>query len=227
MFGQARRLRREFEDEALPHLDGLYGVALRLTRNPGDAEDLVQDTLLRAYRYWNKFERGTNCKAWLFKILTNTFINRYHRAKRDREHLAAVAAVVGDDEAATQDILSHEVAEASRDPEGALASRLLSDDVVRALEMLPAEFRLAVLLCDVEEFSYKEIAEIMDCPVGTVMSRLFRGRRLLQRALHDYAVEQGIIKPVDPVDRGKPEGKDIEIIDLAAERQKRTTESES
>jgi RNA polymerase sigma-70 factor (ECF subfamily) len=222
MFGQARRLRREFEDEALPHLDGLYGVALRLTRNPRDAEDLVQDTLLRAYRYWNKFERGTNCKAWLFKILTNTFINRYHRAKRDREHLAAVAAVVGDDEAATQDILSHEVAEASRDPEGALASRLLSDDVVRALEMLPAEFRLAVLLCDVEEFSYKEIAEIMDCPVGTVMSRLFRGRRLLQRALHDYAVEQGIIKPVDPVDRGKPE-----IIDLAAERQKRTTESES
>ncbi len=208
MLGQARKLRREFEDEALPHLDALYGVALRLTRNPRDAEDLVQDALLRAYRYWHKFERGTNCKAWLFKILTNTFINRYHRARRDREHLASVAAQVVDDEAATQDILSHEVAEASRDPEGAVASRLLSDDVVRALETLPAEFRLAVLLCDVEEFSYKEIAEIMDCPVGTVMSRLFRGRRILQRTLHDYAVEQGIIKPVD-------------VIDLAAEREKR------
>ena len=215
MLGEARRLRRQFEDDALPHLNALYGVALRLTRNPRDAEDLVQDTVLRAYRYWHKFERGTNCKAWLFKILTNTFINRYHRTKRDRDHLASVRpswphshAPHGDEEAATQDILSHEVTEASRDPEGALASRLLSDDVIRALEALPPEFRLAVLLCDVEEFSYKEIAEIMDCPVGTVMSRLFRGRRLLQRSLHDYAVEQGIIKPV-------------EVIDLDAERAKR------
>ena len=215
MLGEARKLRRQFEDDALPHLNALYGVALRLTRNPRDAEDLVQDTVLRAYRYWHKFERGTNCKAWLFKILTNTFINRYHRTKRDRDHLASVRpswphshAPHGDEEAVTQDILSHEVTEASRDPEGALASRLLSDDVIRALEALPPEFRLAVLLCDVEEFSYKEIAEIMDCPVGTVMSRLFRGRRLLQRSLHDYAVEQGIIKPV-------------EVIDLDAERAKR------
>ena len=210
MLGEARKLRRQFEDDALPHLNALYGVALRLTRNPRDAEDLVQDTVLRAYRYWHKFERGTNCKAWLFKILTNTFINRYHRTKRDRDHLASVRPIWPryDEEAATQDILSHEVTEASRDPEGALASRLLSDDVIRALEALPPEFRLAVLLCDVEEFSYKEIAEIMDCPVGTVMSRLFRGRRLLQRSLHDYAVEQGIIKPV-------------EVIDLDAERAKR------
>ena len=222
MLGQARKLRREFEDEAVPHLDALYGVALRLTRNPRDAEDLVQDTVLRAYRYWHKFERGTNCKAWLFKILTNTFINRYHRVRRDREHLASVAAQVDLDEAATQDILSHEVAEASRDPEGALASRLLSDDVVRALETLPAEFRLAVLLSDVEEFSYKEIAEIMECPVGTVMSRLFRGRRLLQRALHDYAVEQGIIKPVEaPAPEQQPPAGLPALIDLDAERQKR------
>ena len=162
-----------------------------MTRNERDAEDLVQDTLLRAYRFWDKFEKGTNCKAWLFKILTNTFINRYHKGRK--EHEVAVAAA---DEAETQDILSHEVTQASRDPEGALVSRLLSDDVQRALAELPADFRLAVLLCDVEEFSYKEIAEIMDCPVGTVMSRLFRGRRLLSRALHDYAVEQGIIKPV-------------------------------
>src|SRR5215470_2524670 len=197
MLGKARKLRREFEEEALPHVDALFGVALRLTRNPRDAEDLVQDALLRAYRYWHKFEQGTNCRAWLFKILTNTFINRYNRNRRDREHLA-------DEEAATQDILSHEVTEASRDPEGALASRLLSDDVVRALESLPTDFRLAVLLSDVEEFSYKEIAEIMECPVGTVMSRLFRARRLLQRALHDYAVEQGIIKPTLRLVENKP-----------------------
>src|SRR5262249_34618531 len=162
----------------------------RLTRNERDAEDLVQDTLLRAYRYWQRFVPGTNCKAWLFKILSNTFITRYHAQRRNAEVVAAAAH-----EAATDDILSHEVTHASRDPEGALASRLLSDDVVRALEALPGDFRLAVLLSDVEEFSYKEIADIMDCPVGTVMSRLFRGRRMLQRTLHDYAVEQGIIKP--------------------------------
>jgi RNA polymerase sigma-70 factor (ECF subfamily) len=206
MLGKARKLRREFEDQALPHLDALYGTALRLTRNERDAEDLVQDVVLRAYRYWSKFEQGTNCKAWMFKILTNTFINRYHARRRDQEMVLQAS-----DEAATQDILSHEVREASRDPEGAIASRLLSDDVVRALETLPADFRIAVLLSDVEEFSYKEIADIMECPVGTVMSRLYRGRRLLQRALHDYAVEQGIIKPVvsAPAD----------TIDLAAYRQ--------
>jgi RNA polymerase sigma-70 factor (ECF subfamily) len=209
MLGKARRLRREFEDEALPHLDALYGTALRLTRNERDAEDLVQDVVLRAYRYWSKFERGTNCKAWMFKILTNTFINRYHAKRRDQEMVFQAS-----EEAATQDILSHEVREASRDPEGAIASRLLSDDVVRALESLPADFRIAVLLADVEEFSYKEIADIMECPVGTVMSRLYRGRRLLQRALHDYAVEQGIIKPVARLAEVP-----ADTIDLAAYRQ--------
>jgi RNA polymerase sigma-70 factor, ECF subfamily len=197
-----RKIRKEFEEHAIPHTDALYGTALRLTRNPRDAEDLVQDTLLRAYRFWHTFETGTNCKSWLFKILSNTFINRYHKGRRDRE-IAQQLADAGAD--LTADILSHEVTESSRDPEGALASRLLSDDVVRALEALPTDFRLAVLLCDVEEFSYKEIAEIMECPVGTVMSRLFRARRMLQRTLHEYAVEQGIIKPVvasadDPID---------------------------
>jgi RNA polymerase sigma-70 factor, ECF subfamily len=189
MLGKARRLRREFEREALPHMQALHGTALRLTRNARDAEDLVQETFLRAYRYWDRFVPGSNCKAWIFKILTNTFITRYHARRRDHEVMAA-------EDQATDEILSHEVLHASRDPEGAVASRLMSGDVVRALEALPADFRLAVLLCDVEEFSYKEIAEIMECPVGTVMSRLFRGRRLLQRALHEYAVEQGIIRPV-------------------------------
>ncbi len=184
------KLRREFEREALPHLGALHGTALRLTRNERDAEDLVQDTILRAYRYFDKFEPGTNAKAWLFKILSNTFITGYHARKRDLELALSVA-----EEAETRDIVHHEAQLSARDPEGAVASRLLSDDVIRALEALPAEFRLVVLLCDVEEFSYKEIAEIMDCPVGTVMSRLFRARRLLQRTLHDYAVEQGIIRP--------------------------------
>lgn len=190
MLGKARRLRREFEEVALPHVDALYGTALRMTRNDRDAEDLVQDTLLRAYRFFHKFEQGTNCKAWLFKILTNTFINRYNAGKRDREIVETMKL----DEEAMQDIVAAEVSVQARDPEGALASRLLSDDVIRALEALPADFRLAVLLCDVEEFSYKEIADIMECPVGTVMSRLFRGRKLLQKALHDYAVDQGIIR---------------------------------
>jgi RNA polymerase sigma-70 factor (ECF subfamily) len=189
MLGRARRQRREFEREALPHLGALHGTALRLTRNERDAEDLVQDAILRAYRYWSKFEAGTNCKAWLFKILRNTFITRYHSAKRDLEIALAVA-----EEPETTDIISEEARQTARDPEGALASRLLSDDVVKAVESLPTDFRLAVLLSDVEELSYKEIADVMECPVGTVMSRLYRGRRLLQRALHDYAVEQGIIQ---------------------------------
>jgi RNA polymerase sigma-70 factor (ECF subfamily) len=193
MLGKARRTRRDYEREALPHLDALYAMGLRLTRNERDAEDLVQDAMLRAYKYWDRFESGTNCKAWLFKILSNTFINRYHKGRREGEIAQAIAE---ETEAETQDILSHEMAQSSRDPEGALGSRLLSDDVVRALASLPGEFRLVVLLSDVEEFSYKEIADIMDCPVGTVMSRLHRGRRLLQRALHDYAVELGIIKPI-------------------------------
>jgi RNA polymerase sigma-70 factor (ECF subfamily) len=209
MFGRARQARSDFEREALPHLDALFGTAIRLTRNEKDAEDLVQDTVLRAYRFWGKFEKGTNCKAWLFKILTNTFINRYHKGKREQELALAAAA----EESVTQDILTHEAQSAARDPEGALASRLLSDDVQRALESIPTEFRLAVLLCDLEELSYKEIADIMECPVGTVMSRLYRGRRLLQRALHDYAVEQGIIKPV-------PAESSAETISLADYRKK-------
>jgi RNA polymerase sigma-70 factor (ECF subfamily) len=207
MFGKPGKLRTEFERQALPHLDALYGTAMRLTRNPRDAEDLVQDALLRAYRFWGQFEQGTNCKAWLFKILTNTFINRYHKNRRDQEMAREVAA----DEDVNESVVSQDAAERSRDPEGAMVRGMLSDDVLRALDGLPTDFRLAVVLCDLQELSYKEIAEIMECPVGTVMSRLFRGRRLLQKQLRDYALAEGVIRDSKDV-------KTADVVDMDAFR---------
>jgi RNA polymerase sigma-70 factor (ECF subfamily) len=191
---QRRRQRRDFENTALPHLGSLYGAAFRLTRNPRDAEDLVQDVMLRAYRFWDSFEPDSNCKAWLFKILTNTFINQYQKTKRHREVLSAALC----EQEATDGVLVHERALSQRDPEGILLDQSLSEDVSAALAELPADFRLAVVLCDVEGFSYKEIADIMDCPVGTVMSRLHRGRRLLRQSLRDFAVAQGFVRSTAP-----------------------------
>jgi RNA polymerase sigma-70 factor (ECF subfamily) len=185
-----RTRRKEFEEIALPHLDALYGAALRLTRDPRDAEDLVQDSILRAYRFWDSFQRDSNCKAWLLKIVTNTFINSYQKAKRTREVLTAAVC----EQEATDGVLVHERAIAQRDPEGALIENTLSEDVANALAAVPADFRMAVVLCDMQGLSYKEIADVMDCPVGTVMSRLYRGRRLLKKALHDFAVKEGIIR---------------------------------
>jgi RNA polymerase sigma-70 factor (ECF subfamily) len=179
--------RREFETLALPHLDGLYAAGLRLTRNPRDAEDLVQDTVLRAFRFFDKFERGTNIKAWLYKILTNTFINRYRRTTKERN-------IVEDERDSVQDrLVSRDAADVAEDPERAFFDRLLSDDVLRAIDSIPVDFRLAVILADLQDFSYKEIADILDVPVGTVMSRLFRGRRLLQKQLAEYAASSGVL----------------------------------
>jgi RNA polymerase sigma-70 factor (ECF subfamily) len=186
--------RQEFEREALVHLDAMYGAAYRLTRNPRDAEDLVQDAVLRAYRFWDSFEKDSNCKAWLLRILTNTFINEYQRKKRSREVLDAAAA----EQDATDGVLVHAGAQLQRDAEQVLVERSVSDDVQRALEALPDDFRTAVVLCDIEGLSYKEIAEIMECPVGTVMSRLFRGRRLLQTALREFAVASGYVRDAAP-----------------------------
>ena len=185
-----RKRRNDFEHTALPHMNALYGAAYRLTRNPRDAEDLVQDAMLRAYRFWDSFQKDSNCKAWLFRILSNTFINHYQKKKRTREVLDAAIA----EQSVTDGVLVQERSANQRDPEGILLDRMLSDDVMRALESLPKDFRLAVVLCDIEGFSYKEIAEIMECPVGTVMSRLHRGRRQLAKTLRDFAMEQGIIK---------------------------------
>jgi RNA polymerase sigma-70 factor, ECF subfamily len=188
--------RKDFQQQAMPFLDAMFGTAYRLTRNPRDAEDLVQESLLRAYRFWDTFERDSNCKAWLLRIVTNTFINEYQRKKRSREILEAATS----EQAATDGVLIHEQAERYQSPERALLERGVSDDVQRALEALPDDFRLAVVLCDMQGLSYKEIAEIMDCPVGTVMSRLFRGRKLLAGALRGYAQDQGFAPTTDTID---------------------------
>jgi RNA polymerase sigma-70 factor (ECF subfamily) len=200
--------REEFEELALRHLDALYAAALRLTKNDRDAEDLVQDAFLRAYRFFDKFERGTNMKAWLFKILTNTFINRYRRSVKER------SIVEGSErEAVHERFVSRDASEIAANPEQHFFDRLLSDDVLRAVDALPIDFRMVVILADLQEFSYKEIAEILDVPVGTVMSRLYRGRRLLQKALAAYAVKSGVLP-----DRGE----DVDgSIDLEAWRKRK------
>jgi len=191
-FPRSNHSKKEFEALALSHLDPLYSAALRLTKNDRDAEDLVQDTCMRAFRFFDKFERGTNMKAWLFKILTNTFINRYRRKVKERN------VVEGSERDAVHErFISRDATDFAANPEQYLFDRLLSDDVLRAIDGLPIDFRLVVILADLQEFSYKEIAEILDCPVGTVMSRLFRGRKLLQKTLREYALGQGVLNDVD------------------------------
>jgi RNA polymerase sigma-70 factor (ECF subfamily) len=195
-----KQKRTEFERQALAHVDALYGAAYRLTRNPRDAEDLVQDSLLRAYRFWDSFQQDSNCKAWLLRIVTNTFINEYQRRKRSREVLDAATA----EQDATDGVLVHAAANDKQSPDKALLSASVSDDVQRALEQLPDDFRTAVILCDMQGLSYKEIAEIMATPVGTVMSRLFRGRKLLAAALREFAVAEGYVKNSEaPIDLEK------------------------
>jgi len=181
--------RRNFAALAFPHMDALYGTALRMTRRPHDAEDLVQDVYLRAYRFFDRFEEGTNFKAWIFKILTNTFINRYRQKARAPqqtdfekvEFFYAAAEKERDDK--------YEV----RYDEKQYAD-LFGDEVSAALGRLSYDFRAVVILCDIEEFSYKEISQILDAPIGTVMSRLSRARQQLQNYLRDYAQREGVVK---------------------------------
>ena len=222
----SREKRVEFERQALVHTDALFGAAYRLTRNARDAEDLVQDSLLRAYRFWDSFEQDSNCKAWLLRIVTNTFINEYQRKKRSREVLDAASA----EQDTTDGVLMHAEATDRQSPERTLLDRSVSDDVQRALEALPEDFRTAVVLCDVQGLSYKEIADIMGTPVGTVMSRLFRGRKLLAAALREFAVSEGYVKTDSKPDRTihgadlKTDAKDDndEAIDLGKYRAART-----
>jgi len=182
-------LRARFERDVMPLLSGLYSSALRMTRNPADAEDLVQDTVLRAYRGFGGFQEGTNLKAWLYRILTNSFINTYRKKQRQP---ATVEGPDDLDEWYLFDRLGARNVEPSA--ESAVLGQLPDEAVQRALEALPEGFRMAVLLADVQGFSYKEIAEMLDIPIGTVMSRLHRGRKALEKALWDTAVERGIVR---------------------------------
>jgi RNA polymerase sigma-70 factor (ECF subfamily) len=180
--------RKSFEREALPHMDALYRTALRMTKNENDAEDLVQETFAKAYRFWDKFEKGTNARAWLFKIMTNIFINEYRSKSR-----APVSVNVDDID---DNFLYGQLAATSpaEDPERQFFAKIFDDDVKKAIEELPDDFRMVVVLSFLEGFSYQEIAEICDLQLGTVKSRLHRGRKLLQKKLFDYAVKNGYIK---------------------------------
>jgi RNA polymerase sigma-70 factor (ECF subfamily) len=177
-------LRAEFEREAIPHMPALYTFAVRMTRDEDDASDLVQETYLKAYRFFDKFERGTNCKAWLFRILKNSYINRFRKTSKAPDTVE-------------YDVIE-EFYETIRDSsvetsvlEEQIFSQALDDEVSTALNRLPDEFRTVIILCDIENFTYEEIAEFIDCPIGTVRSRLHRARKILAAQLASYARERG------------------------------------
>jgi len=184
-----RQAQRElFEAQALPHLDNLYTAALHLTRNPADAKDLLQDTVLRAYRFFHQFTPGTNCRAWLLTILYNCFRNDYRRASREK---TSVASENFDREIETHSLPSDRP---QADPEFMLFDKLLDHEVQQALDKLPEEFRSVILLVDIEELNYQEAARALDVPVGTVRSRLSRGRAMMREALRGFAVAKGYIR---------------------------------
>ena len=180
----------DFEKMAMEHLPSLYSGAFRMTHNRADAEDLVQEAMLKAYRGFGGFEAGTNLKAWLFRILTNTYINMY-RAKQRRPEQETLGE--GEELFLYRKLGGLEAASASRTAEDFVIDNLSDGEVKAALDALPEAFRLPVLLADVEGFHYKEIAEILDVPIGTVMSRLHRGRKALQKALWDFGVEHRLV----------------------------------
>jgi RNA polymerase sigma-70 factor (ECF subfamily) len=182
---------RRFEEEALPFLDGMFGAAMRLTRNPSDAEDLLQETFLRAFNAYDSFEPGTNLKAWLYRILMNTYISSYRKQKRSPQ-------TVSSDEVEDFSLYRQIISDGGRTPETQVLDSIPDEEVKRALEELPEQFRNAVLLADVEGFSYKEIADITDTSIGTVMSRLHRGRKALQKTLWDYARSRGMVNEEEP-----------------------------
>jgi len=180
---------KEFENLVLEHLDMMYAVALRLTRNAADAQDLTQNTLVKALRFHNKFKEGTYIKAWLLTILRNTFINEYRRKVRRPTFVELTGAEPSEDRMPDPKVSFEPEPGSTRD-----LLELLDDEVKEAVESLPDDFRIAVIMADLEDKSYKEIAEVMDCPLGTVMSRLYRGRKLLRSKLMEYARERRMVE---------------------------------
>ncbi len=187
----------DFERDAMQYARQLYSAAMRMTRNPSDAEDLVQETYLKAYRAYHTFQEGTNLKAWLYRILTNTYINKY---RKDSRRPSEVDLGTVEDMYLYRRLGSEESAEAARTTEDRVLDGMVESDVKQAVEELPENFRMPVLLADLEGFSYKEIAEILDIPIGTVMSRLHRGRKAMQKRLWEFAKQRGLL----PEDAKRP-----------------------
>lgn len=179
-----KQKQKDFDEEIIPHMDALYNFALRLTTDPNDAEDLVQDTIVKAYRFFSSYEKGTNAKAWMFRILKNSFINNY------RKNSKKPSQVDYDEVASYYETIRAERTETS-DLESLMFRELMDDDVSNALSKLPEDFRTVVLLCDVEGYTYEEIANMLDVPIGTIRSRLHRGRNLLKTKLIEYAKKRG------------------------------------
>lgn len=210
----------EFEKESLTHLAALLAVATRLTRNPTEAEDLVQDTFVKAMRAQHQFEPGTNMRAWLLRILTNTFINRFRRGGLERTVLEGPDA-----DPLADGWIGTATLEAMRDPEATALRPMLEAEIARALDELPEEFRVVVMLADVEELSYKEVSDVVGCPIGTVMSRLHRGRRMLKGRLYEHARALGIVGPEPMIGEGErgrsDKGHDQAPVDLETYRSKK------
>lgn len=181
---EERKKQQDFKSEMMPHLDSMYNFALRLTMDPTDAEDLVQDSVVKAFRFFHSYEKGTNAKAWLFRILKNSYINNYRKKSKrpnevDYDEVSTFYETIRADQTDTSDL------------EERMYRDMLDDTVTRALESIPEDFRSVVLLCDVEGFTYEEIANMLDVPIGTIRSRLHRGRNLLRASLEDYAKNRG------------------------------------
>ena len=205
LFNTQRRQREAFEREALPHLDALHGYALHLCRDAADADDLVQETYIKALAHFGSYQAGTNCRAWLFRILTNTYFN----LRRTRRRHNAID-MDGLPETALQAAEASNEQGIYRPIDVQLLDGLVSKHVQDAIDSLPPEFRSVLLLADLQEFSYKEIAEVLDCPVGTVMSRLYRARKAMQKQLLDHAVREGIVT--------RPHHDDDGVVDMEAFR---------
>jgi RNA polymerase sigma-70 factor (ECF subfamily) len=186
MDDKTRFTHREFQHEAVPHMDILHNYALRMTGNRDDANDLLQETFLKAYRFWDKYQKGTNIRAWLFRIMKNSYINRYRKETKepdtvDYDKIQNYYSTIRDNSADANDLQEK------------IFGGLLEDDVAFALESLPEDFRTVVILCDIEGLTYEEISEFVDCPIGTIRSRLHRGRKMLRSKLFDYARKRGYV----------------------------------